>query len=196
MNVARAVIAAVLAAALVACGSPTQPAPQRPVSAVSRVIHSAPPRTGLSSRQTPKAPVRPPIPGNISSADPDSVARAVVITANQSDTETDSSFLDALRRAGHWLTPALLAGSLAVPERADAGWAALLAHHGYTTVGHIELANEYGQPPNTATTHFVQISYLVLDLGRDGWSGHTPGPQLARLQLMNVSGLWQVEAFD
>lgn len=201
MNAANAATAILLIAGLTACGSPTPPA-TAPTQPHARISHDAAAPAIPTARRA-SSPSRPKVnaaaaaapPGDVNSADADSVAEAVVITTNQSDTETDYSSLDPLQRARQWLTPALLAGSSAVPHRADAGWTALAAHHGYTSVDHIELANEYGQPPNTAASRYIQISYQVHEHGRDGWDNNT-GPQLARLRLIRKDNTWKVKAFD
>jgi hypothetical protein len=205
VNAAKVATAAIFIVSLAACSSTTGPAagvtPPGSRAADHAQTTAAMPSPTAAAATTDQRPVitdagRPPVPGNVNNADPNSVARAVVITTNQFDTRTDTSSLDALRRAGRWLTPALLAGSLAVPQRTDAAWTTLVTHRGYTTVDHIELANEYGQPPNTATTQYIQISYQVHDLGRDSCRGSDTGPQLARLQLIKQDNSWKVKAFD
>ncbi len=205
MNAAKVATAAILIVSLAACSSTTGPAagvtPPGSRAADHAQTTAAMPSPTAATATTDQRPVitdagRPPVPGNVNNADPNSVARAVVITTNQFDTRTDTSSLDALRRAGRWLTPALLAGSLAVPQRADAAWTVLAGYHGYTTVDHIELANEYGQPTNTADTYYIQISYQVHDLARDGWRDSRAGPQLVRMQLIKQDGGWKVKAFD
>lgn len=184
MTAVRAAVAVIVAAGLVACSNPT-PTAVATTTAAGRVHHTTGPRSprsvpALTDPRT-KEPTEPAAvastnPIRVDAANPAAVAQAVVLAANQADTQVDSSRLDALRRAAQWLTPALLAGSLAVPQRPDADWNTLLRHHGYTTVDHLELANEYGQPPTTATTRYVQISYLLHEIGRDGWRGRKQVP--------------------
>jgi hypothetical protein len=201
-------IAAFVLTVVTACGSNPQPAPT-----TGRALDTGPGTTTPgSATRLPSRTSRPattdstgrPCPagsegrvrlGTVNAADADAVAEAVVLVANQSDTRTDSSTLDALLRARRWLSPDLLASSLAVPERPTAAWTALVAHCGYTTVENVELANEYGQPPATSTTRNIQISYLVHDLGRDGWRGRNIGRQLARMHLIKTGHTWQVNAF-
>ncbi len=205
MNAAKVATAAIFIVSLAACSSTTGPAagvtPPGSRAADHAQTTAAMPSPTAATATTDQRPVitdagRPPVPGSVNNADPNSVARAVVITTNQFDTRTDTSSLDALRRAGRWLTPALLAGSLAVPQRTDAAWTALAGHHGYTTVDHLELANEYGQPPDTSITACVQISYQVEEIGRDGWRSAGTGPLLARMRMTKIGTRWQVNAFD
>lgn len=148
-----------------------------------------------AGRPCPDRPAGPLSSSTVNQADPDAVAEAVVITTNQSDARTDSSVLDALRRAGPWLTPGLLTESLAVPDRPDAAWTALVAHCGHTTVGHVELANEYGQPEDSPKTALVQVTYQEDSLGRDGWRGTDAGRQLVRVRLIKTGHTWKVNAF-
>ncbi len=138
-------------------------------------------------------------PASVNTSDASAVAIAAVTTINRHDTAIDASPLDALRRAARWLSPTLVHDSLDVPERGDADWTTLAGHHGYTVVAQVQLANETGQPPNTATRVYEQISYTLIDIGRDGWRGLATGPQVARLELTSTgSGTatrWQVSAF-
>lgn len=203
MTAAKAIIAAaILIAGLAACGSPTWPAAgmlpaaSQPGDRAGTTSAMSSPTAAAGTRQAAKPAIPPPGPVQVHDADPTAVARAVVITTNQFDTRTDTSRLDALRRAGRWLTPALLTGLLAVPSRPGAAWMALVARRGYTTVDHIELANEYGQPADTPDLHYIQISYHVHELGPNGWRGSNAGPELSRLQLVKLSGDWKVKAFD
>lgn len=203
MTAAKKAVVVVLAAGLCACSNPSNTAA---VTMTTAARSAGATTTATSPRQVPaeepamtlSAPVVAVLTNAIGVDDtnPDAVARAVVLTTNQVDTETDSSRLDALRRAARWLTPALLAGSLATPQRPDADWSALTRRRGYTTVDHIELANEYGQPPNTAATHNVQISYQIHKFGRDGWKDSNSSPYLARLRLIKRGTTWKVRGFD
>ena len=208
----RAAIAALVLTGVASCGSNTRPAPTtgRPMGGGTGVTtlgsapglpgrvaqHAAPDSTALTGRPCPDGTANPVSLSTVNEADPDAVAEAVVITTNQSDTRTDSSTLDALRRARRWLTPDLLTGSLTVPERPNAAWTALVAHCGYTTVDHVELANEYGQPASTAKTALIQVTYRVNYVGRDGWLGGDMGRQLTRIHLIKTGHTWQVNAFD
>lgn len=105
------------------------------------------PTTDATGRQCPGGATGRVSPETVNPTNPEAVAEAVVLLTNQSDARTDMSTLDALVRARRWLAPDLLAGSRTVPERPNAAWTALVAHCGYTTVDHVELANEYVQPP-------------------------------------------------
>ena len=135
-------------------------------------------------------------PTSVDPADASAVAVAAVTTINRQDTATDASPLDALRRAARWLSPTLLRDSLDVPERGDADWTTLASHHGYTLVDQVHLANETGQPPNTPTLALVQVSDVVVEIGRDGWREPTPTPKLARVQLTRAPGRpWLITAF-
>lgn len=203
MTAAKKAVVVILAAGLCACSNPSKTA----AVAMTTAARTAGTTTTAGSPRllrtyehatTLSAPIVVSLTNAIGVDDtnPDAVADAVVFTTNQADTETDSSRLDALRRAARWLTPALLAGSLAAQHRPDADWSALIRHRGYTTVDHLQLANEYGQPPNTAITRYVQISYLTHELGRDGWRGSNTGAQLDRLRLIKRGPSWEVEAFD
>jgi len=208
----RAAIAALVVTGVAACGSNTRPAPtigwpmvagpgattlgSAPGLPARVAQHAAADSTAPTGRPCPDGPADAVSLSTVNEADPDAVAEAVVITTNQSDARTDSSTLDALRRARRWLTPDLLTGSLTVPERPNAAWTALVAHCGYTTVDHVELANEYGQPANTAKTASIQITYRENYLGRDGWRGGDMGRQLARVHLIKSGHTWQVNAFD
>ncbi len=211
MNARTAVIAAVLCIALTACNSPTPPTgPTRsstgasvaPVP-VAKMLSPTLPAPGPGGHTAARAAGHPPLllaqllsAITVDDKDPSSVALAVVITTNQSDTRTDTSSRDALARAGRWLTPELLAGSLAVPDRTDSTWTTLVDHRGFTTVDHVELANEYGQPADTSTTAWVQISYQERKFGRDGWRSSRTRPLLARVRLVKTGARWQVNAFD
>lgn len=207
MNAVKATTAAILIVGLAACNSITGPFVLAPTNSRSTHHAQATAATSLPTAATAPATAKadqrpvttagpPPTPGTVNNADPNSVALAVVVTTNQFDTRTDTSRLDALRRARLWLTPALLAGSLTVPQRPDAAWTTLAAHRGYTTVDHLELANEYGQPRDTTAVHYVQISYQMHGLGRDGWRSAGTGPQLARIRLIKTGARWQVNACD
>ena len=136
-------------------------------------------------------------PGSVDSTSPNAVAIAVVTTINRHDTAADASPQDALRRARAWLTPTLLADSLDVPQRGDAQWTTLAAHHGYTVVDHVELVNETGQPSNTATTTYVQLSYQTRQINRGSPEvSVAAAPQLIRLELARGrDGTWKVNAF-
>jgi len=205
VNAAKAATAAILIVSLAACSSTTGPVagvtPPGSRAADHAPTTAAMPSPTAATATTDQRPVitdagRTPVPGNVNNADPNWVAQAVVITTNQFDTRTDTSSLDALRRAGRWLTPALLAGSLAVPDRTDSTWTMLVRHRGFTIVDHVKLANEYGQPANISTTSHVQISYQVQAIGRDGWRSADIGRQLARVHLIKSGHTWQVNAFD
>lgn len=202
----KAVIAAILSIAMTACSSPTTASsisasvttvPVAGMLSPTRVAH------GPSGHTTAGAAGHPPLPPvqlppaiTANEKDFSSVAQAVVITTNQSDTQTDTSSRDALTRAARWLTPELLAESLAVPDRTDSTWTTLVDHRGFTVADHVKLANESGQPADTLTTACVQISYQVEEIGRDGWRSAGTGPLLARMRLIKTGTRWQVNAFD
>ncbi len=208
--------AAVLALLLAACNTPPkQTGPPSSSAAVTTPTISSgqPADAGDKTIPSPSAvgdthPIQPPgdtaatpaagaiARSSVNNADPNSVAIAVVTTLNRQDTTGDASPLDAVRRAAPWLTSTLLADSLNVPQRGDTRWSALAAHRGYTAVDRVLLANEIGQPPNTATTAYVQVSYQTQKFGRDGWQGSPTGRQLSRLRLTRTAaGAWQVTAF-
>ena len=204
MTAAKKAVVVILAAGLAACSAPEPTAPVTTTAAqtLGHTTRTTSPRTAAAPTHTRRkeitepAAVAPTKLIRVDAANPDAVARAVVLATNLADTQVDSSRRDAVRRAAQWLTPALLAGSLAAPQRPDADWNTLVRHHGYATVDHLELANGYGQPPNTATTRYVQLSYLLHELGRDGWRGSNTGPQLDRLRLIKRGPSWEVEGFD
>ncbi len=212
--VGRAVTSAlVLAALCAACTGPSEPAPT--LSSTASAISSTQPNGAFVARPHPNGqhqngPVEfayqpNPAPreglitsGSVNDADPTAVAFAVVSTINRADSRTDLSWLDAVRRAARWLTPGLLAGSISIPERGDANWTAMAAHDGYSDATNLQLANEYGQPANTTTTARVQISYQLVQVGRDGWKARAGGTQLARLVLArrSTTARWLVQAFQ
>lgn len=212
MTAITGAIAALVLTGVAACGSNPHPCPTTgwPMGAESgastlgsapglptRVAqHAATDSTAPTGRPCPDGSADPNSLSTVNEADPDAVAEAIVTTTNQPDARTDSSTSDALRRAGRWLTPDLLTGFLTVRERPNAAWTALVAHCGHTTVGHVELASEYGQPANTGKTALVQIRYREDSLGRDGWRGSDIGRQLTRIHLIKTSHTWQVNAFD
>lgn len=74
-----------------------------------------------------------------------------------------------------------------VPQRSSADWSTLASHHGYTPVDHIELANETGQRPDSATTATVQVSYNYHQTGRDGWRATSVIRHLGRITLIRTS---------
>ena len=204
MTAVKAAVAVILAAGLAACSTPEPTALVTTTAAqtLGHTTRTTSPRTAAAPTDTWRKEATEPAAvastelTRVDAANPYAVARAVVLATNQADTQVDSSRRDALRQAAQWLTPALLAGSLAAPHRPDADWNTLIRHHGYTTVDHLELANEYGQPPNTATRRYMQISYLLHELGRDGWRESNTGPQLDRLRLIKRGFSWEVEGFD
>lgn len=202
----KAMIAGILSIALTACSSPTTASsisasvttvPVAGMLSPTRVAHGPSGHTTAGAAGHPHLPpVQLPPAITANEKDPSSVAQAVVITTNQSDTQTDTSSRDALARAARWLTPELLARSLAVPDRTDSTWTMLISHRGYTVVDHVKLANEYGQPADTSTTACVQISYQMQEFGRDGWRSAGTGPLLARMRMTKIGTRWQVNAFD
>lgn len=81
----------------------------------------------------------------------------------------------------------------AVPQRSSADQSTLAAHRGYTTVDHIQLADETGQPPDSVTAATIQISYNLDQTGRDGSRATSVIRHLQRIALIRTSAThWQV----
>jgi len=133
----------------------------------------------------------------VNNCDATAVVIAGLTAMSRWDTTIDASRLDAARRAASWLTPELLADSMAVPERPDAQWLTLEKHHGYSVVDHVAPAGETSQPADTATAALVQITYRIHERGRDGWKHPQQSSQLARIELTRTSadGGWRIAGF-
>ena len=99
------------------------------------------------------------------------VAVAAVVAMWTMDTTTDTSPLDAQRRAATWLAPNLAAATEQTETiSGGAWWTELAAHRGTTTVD-AHLATEAGQPPDTTTLAYRSIAATITPTGTDGWHG-------------------------
>lgn len=200
-RVALAVGAIVTAVAIAACsGATTVPAATTATStvAISVAVPNTPPAARPPVTQPPANGGAPAaaivIPVDVDPADPGAVALAATITIATSDTSTDTDPGAALRRAAPWIDPHLLADMLNTPTSSSGTWLALSAHHGYTHVT-AQLANEYGQPADTAADVYETVSYTVQTPYRDGATPPAPAGGVMRLHLTRCAGGWHVSAF-
>jgi hypothetical protein len=155
-------------------------------TAISRqALSTTPPAAGLID------------PSSVDTSDPHAVALAAVLTTHRWDTRTDSSPTDAARRAGQWLTPDLGVTVAVTGQRANGDWLELQNHRGYSEVT-AAIADEYGQPADTDTTAYVQVSYTVTLVAADGWT-RTLRPDVARVRLTRSNSspeaVWLISGF-
>lgn len=123
-------------------------------------------------------------------SDPDAVADLLVTTASTSDTATDTSWLDAMRRARSVMTSELADQVMAeIPGGQDAAWLELEEHHGRTEVS-VEPSLD-GVPDDTATEAFRVRVAARTPVGDDGWSGQAVQTAYY-LTLTMTDGQWRV----
>jgi hypothetical protein len=134
-------------------------------------------------------------PDDVDNSNPQAVALATVTTLHRSDTRIDTTPTGAARRATPWMTPELAAGVTTTPASSNSTWLDLETHDGYTDLT-AAIADEYGQPPNTDSVAYVQVSYTVTLTGRDGWVSTQP-PALDRIQLtkIDIADPWLVSGY-
>lgn len=106
-------------------------------------------------------------------SDPDLVVDQVTATYWASDASTDTTPLDAARRAGQWLTPAhndLIAEDL--PSGPGADWLTLDEHQAKYVVTSIDATEAMEDlPPDTPTTASRGRVVELTPAGPDGWVG-------------------------
>lgn len=105
-------------------------------------------------------------------SDPDLVVDQVVATYWAWDTSTDTTPLDAARRAGQWLTPAhndLIAEDL--PSGPGADWLTLAEHQGKYIVTSTDATDAMELPPETSTSVSRGRVLELTPVGSDGWIG-------------------------
>jgi hypothetical protein len=182
---------------LVAGCTGTAPPTWRAVPALSSSVASSVAAADISAIDIPAtaSPAGLINPGSVDTTNPQAVALAVVITLHRWDTRIDTAPSAAARRAAPWMTPALTADLTAVPTTTDSSWLDLETHDGYTDLI-ATIADEYGQPPNTADIAYVQVTYTVTLHGRDGWRNSQPST-LDRVELIRPDGAvpWRVKGF-
>lgn len=191
-----AALAVATAVAGTACGHPTSSAAVSVVDTSAAPTSSVPTTTRTGPKPTasgiPAGGIT--TPGDVDPDDPAAVAQAVAITIATVDTTTDTSPADAIRRAAVWIDPGLLTAMLTAPSQAGADWLHLVAHHGYTHVT-AQIANEYGQPPNTDSAAYETISYTVQAAPRDHTEAGPPTVGVRRMRLSHTATGWKVIAF-
>lgn len=105
--------------------------------------------------------------------DPDLVVDQVAATYWASDTSTDTTPLDAARRAGQWLTAAhndLIAEDL--PSGPGADWLSLAEHQGKYIVTSTDATDAMTDlPPETPTSTSRGRVLELTPAGSDGWIG-------------------------
>ncbi|SEF16491.1 hypothetical protein SAMN05428942_7289 [Streptomyces sp. 2112.2] len=115
-----------------------------------------------------------PSPGDVRQTDATEVTRGALTAMWTSDTTLDTTQQDATRRAARagWLTPTYAAQLTKYQPHAAPGaeWAQWSRHRAYTTV-HVQDTPDAGQPGDTDTTAYRQITLTVTPHGRDKWTG-------------------------
>ncbi|MGX1976840.1 hypothetical protein [Streptomyces kronopolitis] len=114
-----------------------------------------------------------PSPGDVRQTDATAVTRGALAAMWTSDTTLDTTLQDAIRRAARagWLTPTYAAQlTKHQPTAPGAEWAEWSRHRAYTTV-HIKATPDAGQPADTGTTAYRQMTLTVTPHGRDKWAG-------------------------
>ncbi|MDQ2729058.1 MAG: hypothetical protein M3Y91_14645 [Actinomycetota bacterium] len=136
--------------------------------------------------------------GSVNRTDPTAVAEAVLEANFGSNTTTDTSPFDAVKRSLIWYTPAGAAQVLASAPTGPAGaeWTTWTQHKVTATVT-VQVNHDSGAPPDTPTASYRQFNVLVTPHGADGWTSPpdqyqcfvtltTPGPgspwQVATIQ--------------
>jgi hypothetical protein len=166
-----------------AAGCATNPLPLLGTAMSRQALSTTPPATGLID------------PSSVDTSDPHAVALAAVLTTHRWDTRTDSSPADAARRAGRWLTPDLGVTVAVTRQRANGDWLELQSHGGYSEVT-AAIADEYGQPADTDTTAYVQVSYTVTLVGTAGWTRTLrPSVDKVRLTRSDATQTWLISRF-
>ncbi|MDO5067621.1 MAG: hypothetical protein Q4D96_10115 [Propionibacteriaceae bacterium] len=123
-------------------------------------------------------------------SDPDAVADLMVTTASTSDTATDTSWLDAMRRARSVMTPELADQVMAeIPGGQDGSWLELEKHHGRTEVS-VEPSLD-GVPDDTATEASRVRVATRTPVGDDDWRGQAVQTAYY-LTLVMRDGQWRV----
>lgn len=122
--------------------------------------------------------------------DPDAVADLFAATVSSSDTDTDTSWVDASRRARSLMTDELAETTMTqVPGGQDAQWLDLEEHDGYTTAQVRESLD--GVPTDSADEAF-RVRIATRDaVGRDGWQGESDSISYY-LTMVKVDGQWRV----
>ncbi len=197
----------VLAATASGCAPTPSSAPAVTVPATLSAAPTSPATVGPTATASPFAPTpvptgRPGIPAGglppastLTSPDPDVVAAAGLTAYYRADTNLDLGPADTHRRALPWTTGQLSAGIRGDRPVAGPGatWAALAAHHGYTTV---TVTPAYdGAPTDTRTVVYRQFTVTTTPRGRDGWTG-PPVTQVDYLTVTQTGRGWRIDELE
>lgn len=106
---------------------------------------------------------------------PDAVADAVAAALVTADAATDTSPVDAVRRAATWMTPDLAAVLEESETTSGAGWWGELVEHDGSTTAMVEPVEDSGQPADTETTSYRVRWVERIPAGPDGWEGEPYG---------------------
>lgn len=122
--------------------------------------------------------------------DADAVADLFAKTAATSDTTTDTSWLDAMRRARSLMTDELSRQTMAqIPGGQDSDWLELEAHHGHTEAKVTASADDL--PADSKTTAYRVRIATRTSVGDGGWKGSTVQTSYF-LTLTMTDGQWRV----
>ncbi len=211
-----AAIAALIAAAAAGCAAqppllttsglsspaaPTAAAPVQPGAGTSGTVRpitgapAAPASTpGASTRPSPAAAL--PQAATLTSPDPGVVAAAALTVAYSADTVTDTSPLDAQRRALPWFGGGYTAALRAANDAAagpGAAWNSWSAHRAHLAV-HVAAAAD-DRPADTATTADRQYLLTQTPTG-PGWTGPVVSIAVYVGLTRTPGGRWQVTELD
>ena len=210
-----AAIAALIAAAAAGCAAqppllttaglspaaPTAAAPVQPragglgiVRPITRGPATPAPTPGASTRPSPNAGL--PGTATLTSPDPGVVAVAALTVAYSADTVTDTSPLDAQRRALPWFGGGYTAALRAANDAAagpGAAWNSWSAHRAHLAV-HVAAAAD-DRPADTATTADRQYLLTQTPTG-PGWTGPVVSIAVYVGLTRTPGGRWQVTELD
>lgn len=126
----------------------------------------------------------------VDTSDADAVADAFTKTAATSDTATDTSWLDAMRRARSLMTDELAGQAMEqIPGGQDSDWLELEAHHGHTEAKVTASADDV--PADSKTTAYRVRVATRTSVGDGGWKGSTVQTSYF-LTLTMTDGQWRV----
>lgn len=127
----------------------------------------------------------------VNEGDPESVADTVALLLSCQDSRTDTSPLDAYKRASHYLVESLQPGEEA-QVRGGAAWETLKTNDAYTSVAVEPL---WGQTPPAAA---VDVAYAdrqvtITPTSESGWKGN-PTTAFYNFRLVKDREVWRVGA--
>lgn len=204
-----AVVLAVVSLMITGC---TQPA-ARPVPPALGPMTPIPSKTSIASKANRATDGPQPFPSDLPAGVPrgltpaeqrvdrrsaDAVAAAFVVRLELWDSALDRRPNDAARRAVAYATRKLRSRMLAGEPLGPPGerWAALVDHHGWTTVT-TRLGGLGEDPPTTATTAMRAVTPVPVDHGTDGWTSYPepPGTYIVVLVRAGKGRPWAVNSY-